>query len=118
MNLPRWSPVLVFALLACGCSWCPLVFKPKQLEPATVGEYYRFQIIVHRNRTPVGSVHLVSGHLPPGFKVPFDETTQVAFIEGMPTTTGTYEFVLGAWSHGTNFGGQEGQHRYRLVIRK
>ncbi len=116
--LPRWSPVVLFAVLACGCSWCPLVFSPKQLEPATVGEAYRFPILIHSNKTPVGSIHLKSGHLPPGLKLRFVKDDQLAFIEGTPTTAGTYEFVLGAWSYGTNFAGQQGQHRYRLVVKK
>lgn len=106
---------LSLLLADCRCAF-PLKLKPQYMEPGQVDEYYRWVVLVDGNRTPVGGIHLKSGKLPPGLELRHKPDANSATVQGTPTTTGTYSFVLRAWCHGTNLAGQTTERRYSLTV--
>lgn len=125
--MKRSSPItllvlafVIFATVACMCSIFnqrqPLVFTPDQLPDARVGVPYEATIGISQNDTPVGSVSLSKGTLPPGLELVYKRAEDTAKITGVPTQAGKYTFTINAWCLGTNTSGQVGEKQYTIVV--
>ena len=95
--------VAVQHLAACTTS---LSLRPDVLDVAVVGRKYRQEISIIDSKTPVGSVSIAKGGLPPGLNLSFDEGSDSFEIEGTPSASGKFEFQVTIWCYGTNFPGQ------------
>lgn len=93
-----------------------LTFAPTALPAATVGVPYQATITVHDNNTPVGSLYVAEGELPPGLALTFTDGIDGAEIAGTPEAAGTYTFMVEAWCYGTNVNGDTGTQTYTLVV--
>jgi len=93
-----------------------LQFTPGSLSNARTGESYTVLITVSNNNTPVFDMWVEDGSLPPGLSLTYVENSNTAEISGIPETTGTFQFSVGAMCFGTNVSGQVGNHSYTLVV--
>ena len=108
------------SLAACSVLEPPrpsLVFTPAQLPKAAVGQAFDTSVTVSSNVTPVGSIFVAKGKLPPGLSLAHVRGDSSAAFKGTPTKAGSYAFALGAWCLGTQVTGQSGQQAYVLVVR-
>jgi hypothetical protein len=115
-------------LLCCLCGLCfwlwvftsdtrgSLVFSPKSLPAARLGQPYETKISISNNDTPVGSFSVVSGELPPGLSLQHLEPEDLAMLSGIPTQTGSYTFTISIWCYGTNVSGQTGAKEYTIIV--
>ncbi len=95
-----------------------LMFSPSELPEAQVGQPYQATITITGNETPVFSIVIDSGELPPGLKLVYEEVDDTAKIEGTPEEAGEFEFTVHAYCFGTNVSGQTGEQHYKLVVRQ
>jgi hypothetical protein len=125
--MKRLSPIilillvlLVFTSIACICSIFnqrdPLVFSPEELPDATLDILYEVTITTSQNDTPVGSISLSEGTLPPGLELVYTKPNPTAKISGIPTHSGTYTFTIQVWCYGTNTSGQTAEKQYTIVV--
>lgn len=127
--MKRISPIkllglafLVFATLACMCSnfnfnpGKPLVISPGELPEAQALSPYEASLTVSQNRTPVGSISVSAGSLPPGLELTFVQGESGATISGIPLEPGTYAFTISAWCYGTNISGQSIEQQMSIVV--
>ncbi|HSH02957.1 MAG TPA: hypothetical protein VLL52_10600 [Anaerolineae bacterium] len=111
--------IIIWGLLV-GCQarepLPPLGFQPESLLVAQVRADYRTMIHVTDNETPVASIEIKEGELPPGLRFEYELGTGSAAIVGRPTQIGRYTFTVRAWCLGTNVSGQVGEKEYELVV--
>jgi hypothetical protein len=95
--MKRITPVLLIAVLwmsACANAGSappdpPLQITTSSFTPAVVGKIYVEQLQASGGPEPVYSWSLVSGNLPPGITL---STSGV--LSGIPTSSGTFNFVI------------------------
>jgi hypothetical protein len=111
---------VIFGTMACLCSFFdqsnPLIFTPDKLPDAQEGLSYDVTISISQNRTPVGSISVSEGTLPPGFELIYIQAESSAKITGIPTQAGSYTFTIRASCFGTNTSGQQGEKQYSIVV--
>lgn len=117
----RFLPLVAVAVLfAAACDDSSddraLGWSPATLASATVGQAYSATITVENTRTPVFTIAVAGGALPPGLTLRYVENESTATIEGTPTEAGTFRFELEAACFGTNTSGQTGSHTFELVV--
>lgn len=95
-----------------------LIFSPSELPEAQVGRPYQATITVSGNETPVFSIVIGSGELPPGLLLAYQENDSTAIIEGTPEEAGEFRFTIQAYCYGTNVSGQTGEQRYELLVKQ
>ena len=81
-----------------------LRFSAEPLYPARLGTAYSAKVEVERHETPVSSVTLMDGALPPGISLSHDGGTFT--LSGTPTAAGRYHATVYVSCYGTNFPGQ------------
>jgi hypothetical protein len=117
---PLWIAILILlVILACAPETSPrpdLVFDPLELPTAQVDVPYEATITVSQNVTPVYWMKVVDGVLPDGLTLEYHENDSFAKINGIPTRTGTFKFVIGAACLGTSVNGQVGQKEYLIEV--
>ncbi|MGA8891276.1 MAG: putative Ig domain-containing protein [Anaeromyxobacteraceae bacterium] len=94
-----------------------MTFAPDALPDAQVGQEYTVEITVSGNETPVSSMRLDEGSLPPGIVLVHRSVQSTGLLQGMPAQGGTFAFSLRASCFGTNLPGQEGTKAYVIVVR-
>jgi hypothetical protein len=95
----------------------PLKFEPASLPNAKVDVPYEVQIEVTQNVTPVGQFMVEPETLPPGLELTVDEKDHdIARINGVPETAGTYTFRIDVWCYGTMVSGQMGSKEYTIIV--
>jgi hypothetical protein len=109
--------VLIFPVLLLGCGKPALSFSPASLPQAYVGKAYQVNINISQNSTPVGSLTVEKGNLPPGLTLQFNKGTDSGVITGTPTEAGSFKFTLNVWCMGTNSPGQTGSHDYTILVK-
>ncbi len=108
---------LAVAVSGLACTDDALTFAPDTLSPAMVGQPYEARLTISGNRTPVGSMSLESGALPPGLALDYAQIQSFATISGTPRQAGMFRFTIAAWCMGTNQPGQTGRRDYELTVR-
>jgi hypothetical protein len=93
-----------------------LTFAPDALPGAQLGRSYSVTISVSGNETPVFSLQVERGSLPPGLSLTHQAVLSVGVLEGTPTQAGSFAFSIRAICFGTNRPGQEGIKDYLLVV--
>ena len=95
-----------------------LAFSPSELPEAQLGQPYQATITVSDSETPVFSMALDSGELPPGLMLHYEKNDSTASIEGIPEEAGEFEFAIHAYCYGTNISGQSGVQHYKLSVKQ
>jgi hypothetical protein len=110
--------LVVLAATACGDdSRSSLTFLPDTLPEGTTGQAYQATTGVSGNSTPVETMSIVAGELPPGLRLSHERGQTSATIEGRPREAGRFEFTIAAYCLGTNVSGQSGKHVYVIVVK-
>ena len=109
----RTVGLLPFVLLAACAPH--LRFTAGVLQPARCGTAYRAQVDVERQETPVSSVTLMDGALPPGLSITHDGGSFT--LSGTPTVAGRYHATVYVSCFGTNFPGQTANDVIELLVR-
>lgn len=99
-----------------GGSGSALVFSPTQLPEGQTGQAYQVDIVVSGNYTPVETIVIATGSLPPGLTLTRPGNRDSASISGTPQEAGRFEFTVRASCLGTNVSGQTGQQVYTLTV--
>jgi len=110
---------LLALAVACGDSGPVqpnLSFAPDTLPGAQLGRSYSVTISVSGNETPLFSLQVERGSLPPGISLPHQAGQSVGLLEGTPTQAGSFAFSIRASCFGTNRPGQEGIKDYVLIV--
>ena len=110
---------LLALAVACGDSGpvqSDLTFAPDTLPGAQLGRSYAVTISVSGNETPLFSLRVERGSLPPGLSLTHQAAQSVGLLEGTPTQAGSFAFSIRASCFGTNRPGQEGIKDYLLVV--
>ncbi len=94
----------------------PLMIEPESLPNAQTGVAYEVEILVSDNVTPVSSVIISNGTLPPGLELVFMDGEDGATISGTPEESGTYTFTVFISCFGTMVGGQTGDKEYTIIV--
>jgi hypothetical protein len=118
--MSRFRVILLALALGCGNPGNErpeLAFAPDALPEGQVGREYTVAITVSGNETPVGSLELDEGSLPPGLALLHAPMQQVGFVDGTPTQPGTFAFAIRAACYGTMLPGQVGTKGYAIVVR-
>lgn len=115
------AALLVGLVASCSCtssapSSSSLVFGPDHLPAARVGQPYRGTISVSGTRTPVFTMKVVAGHLPPGIALAYARGASRATLGGTPTRSGQFSFTVQATCLGTQETGQTGTKTYQLTV--
>ena len=104
--------ILPFLLLAACAP--TLRFSAALLSPARLGTPYSMKVEVERNETPVSSVTLMDGALPPGLSLSHDGGTFT--LSGTPTKAGRFHAIVYVSCYGTNFPGQAANDTIELLV--
>ena len=126
--MKRTSPIkllglafFVFATLACMCSIFnprkPLVITPAELPDAQAGSPYEASLVVSQNETPVGSLSISEGSLPPGLELEFVQGQSAARVSGTPVEVGMFTFTISVWCLGTNTSGQSAEFPMSITVK-
>lgn len=110
---------LLVLLLGCGTAKDPaLQFSSAELPGATAGQPYQAVIAITNAITPLSSVEVVAGALPPGLavEVVLPPDLKEWRLHGTPTTAGTAAFTVRVTCLGTNHPGQQGEQAYTLLV--
>ncbi len=109
--------LLLAPALACTIVSDTLTFTPATLPEATVGQDYTAVITLSGNRTPINTVSVSEGELPPGIELHWERGADGFSLSGVPTQAGTYTFQLYVSCLGTNVSGQNAGQGYKLVVK-
>lgn len=93
-----------------------LVIEPGSLPGGQVGAAYEARINVRDMVTPISSMSISDGTLPPGLELVFVDGEDGATLSGVPTETGTYTFTVFVACFATMVVGQSGQREYVVVV--
>lgn len=99
-----------------------LKIEPASLPDGEVGAAYEVEIRVSDAVTPVNSMSIPNGALPPGLELEFPledpgDDRNRAMIRGIPEEAGTYTFTVSVSCFATMVSGQTGQREYVIVVK-
>lgn len=110
--------VLMVGNVIVGCAIRPEPeILPVELLAATVGVPYRMRIDVINASTPLSSLLVAPDKpLPAGLELVHTEREKQGVIQGIPTTTGSYDVLVYGSTYGTQCAGQSAERLYRLDV--
>lgn len=108
--------IVVMAIAAYFLMRSSLHLSPDELPAAAVGTDYTVTLTVVGNDTPVHDIVLKSGTLPAGLKLTHEENSQDGLIEGTPSETGTFDFVIEVSCMETNLSGGRCERSYTVTV--
>lgn len=99
-----------------------LKIEPASMPDGEVGAAYEVEIRVSDAVTPVNSMSIPNGALPPGLELEFpledpSDDRNRATIRGIPEEAGTYRFTVSVSCFATMVSGQTGQREYVIVVK-
>lgn len=99
-----------------------LKIEPASMPDGEVGAAYEVEIRVSDAVTPVTSMSIPNGALPPGLELEFPledpgDDRNRAMIRGVPEEAGTYTFTVSVSCFATMVSGQTGQREYVIVVK-